>query len=299
LARSVSSPLDIVHALAAWRDSEAYFRSRARSGKPFGMAIPSLGYVLFATRSDHVREFLAVPAATFTPPMPNPIAPVVGEGSIILLHGERHRQERARFLPALHGVRIRRYADVMAQAARDEIADWRPGAVVDARDAAQSITLQIIIRAVFGVEDKDRCDDYVRVVKAMMRAYIAPFMFLPSLRRAPFGLGPWPRFLRLRAELDAMLADQITRRRRTGTDGYDDVLSVLLSDDQNGSRSDDYVQQQLRTLLVSGHETTATTLAWALYHIHRNDGVRSRLLEELAARSTIERRWRSCPTWAR
>ena len=67
------------------------------------MPIPGLGDVLFAARSEDVREFLAVPASAFTPPMPNPIEPVVGDGSIILLDGEAHKKERARFLPALHG----------------------------------------------------------------------------------------------------------------------------------------------------------------------------------------------------
>jgi cytochrome P450 len=253
------------------------------------MPIPGLGDVLFAARSKDVREFLAIPASAFTPPMPNPIEPVVGDGSIILLDGEAHKKERARFLPALHGERIRRYTDVMAQAAVDEIAGWYPGATVDARDAAQSITLQIIVRTVFGIDDEERCAEYVRVVKAMMRNYIAPLMFFPALRRAPFGLGPWRRFSARRIQLDAMLADQIALRRRTGTRAYDDVLSVLLSDEDGAQRGDDDVRQQLRTLLVSGHETSATTLAWALFHIHADDAVRRKLLDELADDPTPER----------
>ena len=131
---------------------------------------------------------------SFTPPMPNPIEPVVGDGSIILLSGDPHKNERARFLPALHGERIRRYAGVMAQAAEDEMANWRTGSFIDARDVAQSITLQIIVRAVFGIDDRERTDDFVRVVKSMMRNYVAPFMFFPALRRAPLGIGPWRRF---------------------------------------------------------------------------------------------------------
>ena len=83
----------------------------------------------------------------------------------------------------------------MVEAALDEIAKWQPGTTIDTRDAAQSITLQIIVQAVFGIEDRNlREYRYVTVVKAMMRDYIAPFMFFPALRRAPFGLGPWRRF---------------------------------------------------------------------------------------------------------
>ena len=170
----------------------------------------------------------------------------------------------------------------MAQAALDEIAKWQPGTTIDARDAAQSITLQIIVQAVFGIDDSNRRDHYVTVVKAMMREYVAPFMFFPALRRAPFGLGPWRRFSARRVELDALLSAHISRRRHNGADGYDDVLSVLMSDDDGAKRSDDEVRQQLRTLLVSGHETSATTLAWALFHVHADQNVRRKLLDELA-----------------
>ena len=117
----------LVHKIAAWYDAEAYFRRRAKSGKAFAMPIPGFGDVLFAAKPAHIREFLKIPASAFTPPMPNPIEPVVGDGSIILLDGARHKNERARFLPALHGERIRRYTGLMARAALDEIAKWQPG----------------------------------------------------------------------------------------------------------------------------------------------------------------------------
>jgi len=287
--RSHLSPcFRLAHTIGAWYDAEAYFRRRAERGKPFGMSIPGLGEVLFAGRSHHIREFLTIPSSKFTPPMPNPIEPVVGAGSIILLNGGPHRRERSRFLPALHGERIRRYAGVMAQAAEEEIATWRAGTKLDARDAAQSITLRIIVRAVFGIDDAERSRHFVEVVKSMMNNYIAPFMFFPALRRAPFGLGPWQRFSERRVELDALLSTQIAQRRDTGSNGYDDVLSALLIADEDGERSDDEVQQQLRTLLVSGHETSATTLAWALFHIHDDDAVRQRLLDELASNPSPE-----------
>jgi cytochrome P450 len=173
--------------------------------------------VLFAAKPAHIREFLKIPVSAFTPPMPNPIEPVVGDGSIILLYGVRHKQERARFLPALHHDRIRRYTGLMVEAALDEIAKWQPGTTIDTRDAAQSITLQIIVQAVFGIEDRNLRDRYVTVVKAMMRDYVAPFMFFPALRRAPFGLGPWRRFSARRVGYHAVgtdFAPQTHRRRR-------------------------------------------------------------------------------------
>ena len=276
----------LVHRIGAWYDAEAYLRWRARSRRPFGMPVPGMGEVLFAATADNVREFLGIPASTFTPPMPNPIEPVVGARSIILLDGQEHKRERSRFLSALHGERIRRYTGLMARASEQEVGAWQPDDIIDARDAAQSITLQIIVRAVFGISDDDLCRTYVRVVKEMMRNYSAPLMFFPVLRRAPLGLGPWRRFSQQRLTLDAMLAEQIAQRRIMRRDGNNDVLSILLSE-SDGTRDDAEVLQQLRTLLVSGHETSATTLAWALFHIHTDDTVRTSLQAELARNTTL------------
>jgi cytochrome P450 family 110 len=284
---SVSPRFKLPHRIGAWYDAEAYFRRRAKAGKAFAMPIPGMGEVLFAAHRNDVREFLRIPTSTFTPPIPNPVEPVVGRGSIILLDGPPHRHERSRFLPALHGDAMRRHTDLMAAAALREVDRWQPGDVIDARDAAQSITLQIIVRAVFGIDDDRLVREYVHVVKEMMRNYIAPFMFFPALRRAPFGLGPWRRFSRQRVALDALLAEQIATRRAAGSDDHDDVLAVLLND-AAGSRDDDEVRQQLRTLLVSGHETSATTLGWALFHIHDNPGVASELRRELAATESLD-----------
>ncbi|MCW2687697.1 MAG: cytochrome [Mycobacterium sp.] len=282
----------VLHALAAWRNPDAYFRYRARDSDHFAMALPGMGKVLFAGRPGGVREFLKVPAAEVAPPRPNPIEPVVGEGSLILISGEAHRRERARLLSALRSERVRTYAQTMAQAAQEEMAAWRPGSTVDVRDATQNITLRVIVRAIFGVEEKHRCDDYIRLIKAMMRSYVAPLMFIPALRRAPAGLGPWRRFSRLRRALDTMLSEEIQSRRGDGAGGHDDVLSALLVDHDCGQRDDDVVRQQLRTLLVAGHETTATTLAWAMYHVHHDDAVRRRLLDELADCPSPDVMWR-------
>ena len=119
-------------------------------------------------------------------------------------------------------------------------------------------------------------------MRSSTRCQMRPTSRNPALRRAPLGLGPWRRFSARRVELDALLSEHISQRRNNGVDGYDDVLSVLMSDHDGAKRSDEDVRQQLRTLLVSGHETSATTLAWALFHVHADEKVRQKLLDELA-----------------
>ncbi|NMN96461.1 cytochrome P450 [Nocardiaceae bacterium YC2-7] len=291
MARAVGSErFAMLRAVASTFDSDGYLRRRARAADPFTVPIPRLGDVLFTGSADGVRDILTAPATELSAPTPNPIEPLVGSGSLILLSGDRHRRERQLLMPSFHGERMRNYAGVMAKAARDEMNGWKPGDRISMREAAQEITLQIIIRTVFGVDDADRRAEYTRVITGMMSAYIAPLMFMPELRRSVGGLGPWARFVRLRTEFDDLLTEQIAQRRATGVDGYDDVLSLLLSAtyEDGTSLSDDDLRQELRTLLVAGHETTATSLAWALYHIHREPQVRERLLVELGEVTELE-----------
>ena len=277
--------------LRAVRDPERFFRDRANRAPAFPMTFPGLGRVLFVATPDGVRDILAAPATSFVAPTPNPIEPVVGTGSLILLSGDRHRRDRKLLLPPFHGERMRAYAEVMATAAREETAAWGPGAAVAIRAAAQSITLRIIIRAVFGVTDRERGDALAAVIVDLLRSFIAPLSFVPLLRFSIAGRGPWARFVRLRGRLDAMLLEQIAARRATGTAGYDDILSLLLDatyEDGSGL-SDADLLDELRTLLVAGHETTATSLAWALFHVHRDAVVLARLRDELAGVEAPER----------
>ena len=284
MAPTVSSPrFAFVHAVSAAFDPEAYLRRRARGGAPFSVKFPGLGEALFVAHPDGVRDILTAPPTLFSPPVPNPIEPLLGPGSLILLSGERHRHERLLLMPAFHGDRMRMYAGVMHEAAVAEMADWRPGTRIAIREAAQAITLQIIIRAVFGIEESQRRAEYARVITDLMGSYSAPLMLVPALRRSMAGLSPWDRFVRLRTRFDDLLTTQIAQRRKTVGQGHDDVLSLLLSAtyDDGSSLSDDDLRHELRTLLVAGHETTATSLAWAFYHIHNDEAVRERVVAEL------------------
>ncbi|MBJ8344204.1 cytochrome P450 [Antrihabitans sp. YC2-6] len=284
MTRTVTSPrFGLLHLLSANTDPEGYFRRRARESEPFAMTFPGLGEVLFTATPEGVREILTAPSSSYSAPTPNPIEPLVGAGSLILLSGERHRKERALLMPSFHGERMRAYASVMCDAAMDEMQNWSPGSEIAVRAAAQSITLRIIVRAVFGIEDRERSAEFTSAITELMQSFIAPLGFVPLLRRSIGGWGPWARFVRLRDRFDDILRQEISDRRRSGAAGHDDILSLLLSatyEDGSGLTDDDLLDQ-LRTLLVAGHETTATSLAWALYYVHREPGIRERLLVEL------------------
>ena len=276
-------------ARAAWVgiDPEGFFRRHSSDTKPFLLRFPGFGEVLFVSTVNGARDILTAPGTLCRAPLPHPIEPLVGQNSLILLSGEPHRRTRSILMPAFRGERMSGYVDLIADATNDEIASLQPGDQFVVRDAAQAITLDVVIRVVFGVADRTRRAEYARVIKELMRSGTAPLMLLPWLRREIAGRGPWAQLVGFRAQLDGLLSEQIEERRGMGEHGSDMMELILTATDEDGnSLGDDALREQLRTMLAAGHETTSTSLAWALYHIHRDESIRSRVVEELADAAT-------------
>jgi cytochrome P450 len=270
---------------AAWAgiDPQGFFRRHSSDTEPFLLKIPGLGEALFVSTVDGARDILTAPGTLCGAPLPNPIEPVVGRNSLILLSGEAHRRTRSILMPAFRGERMHSYVDLIADATNDQIATLRPGDQFAVREVAQAIALDVVIRVVFGVTDRARRAQYARVTKELMRSGSGPLMLVPWLRREIAGRGPWARLVAFRAQLDRLLSEQIEERRGMGEHGSDVMELILTATDEDGNTlGDDALRDQLRTMLAAGHETSATSMAWALYHIHRDEGVRSRLVEELA-----------------
>ncbi|WP_342801348.1 cytochrome P450 [Nocardia sp. No.11] len=280
----------LLHGLAAGRDFEGYLRRRAAHSDPFAVGFPGFPPVLFTGTADGARELFRAPAPLLEPPRPNPIEPMVGAASLILSSGARHRTDRALLAPALHGPRVRALAGVIRAATLREIetgcgtaGSWQVGGRIDALAAARSMTLRVILAAVFGTE-LDREPEYAGAVTDFLAAFTTPLLVAPVLRRGMGGFGPWERFVATRAALDRVILADIARRRRDGP-GSGDLLDLLLATryDDGSALTDAQLCEHLRTLLVAGHETTATTLTWALYHLHREPGLLDRVTAELAA----------------
>lgn len=286
-AQLIKSPAGLLRAAAAGVDPVRFFHRHASRRSPIELSFPGLGEVMFFGTADAARDILTMPAAQSEAPTPNPIEPVVGPGSLILLSGEQHHRERGLLLPAFHGERVKKYSDIICSATREEIQTVRPGDSIAARRLAVNVTLHIAIRVVFSVAEPDRRAMYTQAITALMRANTAPLMLLPALRRGLGGYGPWARLLRLRDDLDRLLSDDMdTRTRSTLADS--DMLDILLSatDESGRGRNGQAIHDQLRTLLAAGHETTATSMVWTLYHIYRDDAVRQRVADEVAQAQT-------------
>lgn len=276
----------VVSALSLAFDPEGFFRAAVeRRGDPFVVALPGVGEVLVSGHPEAAREIFSAPPDTFEPLKSNPVEPLLGQQSLLLLAGERHRRERKLMTPPFHGERMRTYGAIIRDRAIAEASTWRPSEPVVLGRAMRRITLDVILRAVLGVEGDARSDRFRAAVGEMLDAYTPPLLVLPAIRRPLGSLGPWPRFARAREEVCTLFAEEIRDRRRRGTEGLEDMLSLLMDAryEDGSALSDSELVDELRTLIVGGHDTTTTALVWALVHLHRSPAALQALRAELAA----------------
>ncbi len=275
--------LRLLQALHAAIDPEGFFRRGARRGDPFAVRLPGVGEIVVTGHPDGARDVFTADPSSYETVQANPIEALVGPGSLILLSGDRHGRERRLLVPPFHGERMRTYGRVIQEVARAELALLQPGVPVVAQVLMQSITLRVIVRTVFGVEGERRCAEMQRAVTAMLDAYAPPLMLVPALRRDVAGRGPWGRFVRAREAFDALVLAEVARRREGASAPQEDILSLLvaLRYEDGSALSDSDLLDELRTLLVAGHETTATVLSWAMHYLHRQPELVARLRAEL------------------
>lgn len=255
----------------AWRD---------RYGDPFLLRAVN-GDVVMTGRAEHLKTIFATSPDTFAPFGVEAVAPVVGRGSLLLLSGEAHRRERKLLMPPFHGARMRAYAETMRDVALRYLRAAE-GMVTTAQNLAQQITLDIIVRAIFGVQDDAEVALIARGVLDVLEAVHPSFVFAPWLQRELGGFGPYARFKRAFERSEAQLQELVDQRRARGLGQGEDILGMMLAAryDDGSSMSDQDVRDELRTLIAAGHETTALTLAFLVDHAFRRPAVLARAREE-------------------
>jgi len=214
------------------------------------------------------------------------LGPLLGWHSVLLLDGERHLRERRLMAPPFHGERMHVYGRLMRESAIRVIERWTVGRPFPLHREMQAITLDVILRAVFGVDQEAVFVPFRALVErfvAQAGSASAPFIALPAFQYDLGRVSPWGRFVRNRQVVrDALLAE--IRRRRANPDAErSDILSLLIAarDEDGRAMSDDELLDEMFTLLMAGHETTATSLAWVFWHLGRHPGVVDRLRAEL------------------
>jgi cytochrome P450 family 135 len=214
------------------------------------------------------------------------LEPLMGRHSVLVLDGPEHLRQRKLILPAFHGDRMRAWEATIRDITRAEAARWPVGKPFALRPRMQSITLDVIVRVVFGVDGSARGDDLRRRIVAVTRIGRNPFLLMATRGRRLGPYAPWARFIRARDALNAALLAEISERRHApDLEQRGDVLSALLlaRDDEGRVMTDAEVRDELVTLLFAGHETTATSLAWAFDLLLHDPRAFSRLEAELDA----------------
>ena len=268
-----------------YRPTSFLERCRARYGKRFTIQLPAQPPFVMLSDPDELRELFRAPPDVLHPGEGAQILePVVGRFSVILLDEDPHLEQRKLLLPAFHGDRMQQLAGLMEELAEQELAGWPVGEPAELHPRLQALTLEIILRAVFGLDAGDRLDALRRSITELLEWGNSPMSVNPRLWHSFGGRGPYARMLRARAEVDPLVYDQIDDRRRSG-ESRDDVLSMLLEarHGDGSEMSPEEIRDELMTALVAGHETTASQLAWTFERLAREPRVLRRLHEEVDA----------------
>ena len=223
-----------------------------------------------------------------------PIRVLLGDNSLVLLDGIEHKRHRKLLMPPFHGERMKSYGQTMVEVTKEVIARWQVGQTISIRDYTQEISLQVILRTIFGLDEGQRYDrlkeilvDWLEIFNSRLNSF---FLLFPVLQKDLGALTPWGKFLRQKRQIRDILQAECDRRRQDPDAMGEDILSLLLEAryEDGRSMSDGEIQDELMTMLFAGHETTASTLAWSFYWLHRLPEVGQKCQIELSSLAEAE-----------
>jgi cytochrome P450 len=216
------------------------------------------------------------------------LRPVLGDNSVLVLDEKPHIAQRRLLLPPFHGERMHGYGRTMSQIAAREIESWPSGTPYKLRPRMQAITLEIILRTVFGVSEGEKLAELRDALREFLDLTTNPRVLLPVLLVGPKRAVRLPFFRRRIERVDRLIYAELAERRHAGDlEQRDDILSLLMAarHEDGSPMSDEEMRDELLTLLVAGHETTATSLAWAVERLVRHPQQLERLRDEVKAGS--------------
>jgi cytochrome P450 len=272
MARLVQRPIE---SLVGWRE---------RYGDVYTVPLIVFGVGVYVCDPEAIRGMLTGDQSDLHAGEANaPLSPVLGDKSLLTLDGREHMRQRKLLLPPFQGSTVQNFREVIREVAEAEVDGWKEGDSFVMRERMRALTFEVIVRAVFGVTERERIE---RLRSALVSVLDMQMIFaLPNALRRDFGrLSPWGQFQRRLKAADALLYEEIARRRsETDLEQRTDVLSLLLRarDEEGEPMTDIELRDELMTMLMAGHETTATGLAFAFDLLPRDQRVLARLRDEL------------------
>jgi cytochrome P450 family 110 len=256
-------------------------------GDIFSMRLSGLGSYVVIGNPQAIQEIFSQDSK-FDVGRANELAkPLIGQNSLMLMDGDRHRRERKLLMPPFHGERLQTYAKQICLITKQVASQWQVGQPFVARAVMQKVSLEVILQIVFGLSEGERYQQLKPLLTDWLNMTDSPLkstmLFLRFLQQDWGAWSPWGQMKRRQRHVHDLLQAEIEERRTKGNEGRTDVLSLMMAArDENGqAMTDEQLRDELLTILFAGHETTATTLAWAFYQIHQRLDVREKLLQEL------------------
>ncbi len=257
-----------------------------RLGETFTLTFAPSGLKLvMLSDPQDVRALFTAPAEIAPSAAGNsPVAPIMGPSSVITLTGEEHMRQRKLLLPPFHGERMREYEEVIVRATRRDMASWPLGRPMRLQERTRRITLEVILRAVFGVE-AERMQELRAAIGDLTTPLHPLAVLLFSLRTTSLER-PTGAIGRALDRLDQIVYEELERRRsQADLAERTDILSLLMQarDEDGRAMTDAELRDELVTLLLAGHETTSTSVAWAVERLVRHPAKLRRLIDEVDA----------------
>jgi len=278
-----SVPRFVQGAVALTSAQRGMRRMRDRYGDAFTVNVPVFGHAVVVSNPAEVKQlFTARPELVDN--LDRNLGRVLGPGSLFALAGEAHHRQRKLLIPPFHGRRLAAYERIVQEETLRETASWPQGQPFPTLPSTMRITLNVILRAVFGAQGAQFDELRALLPRAIKLGSQLAVVPVPKLDLGRWS--PWGRFWAMRREYDAIVDRLIdTALCDPALDDRDDVLALMLQSryDDGSAMTREEIADQLLTLLAAGHETTATTLAWAVERLRRHPAVLSELAEEADA----------------
>jgi cytochrome P450 len=273
--------------LGTWSRPTAFLeRSRRRYGSRFTTRLLGQPPLVMISDPAEIEEVFKAPPHVLHPGEGARILePIVGRHSVILLDEGPHLEQRKLLLPAFHGERMQSLSALMEELTEREIESWPRGVVIELHPRLQRLTLEIILRAVFGLERGAQLDALRDLLTRILSFSESPLSLLPPLPPALSRFGPPAKLEQLGREVDELIFALIDERRRDEEAAREDVLALLLAarHEDGSPMSAEELRDELMTALVAGHETTASQLAWAFERLAHEPVALARLQREIDA----------------
>nr|WP_263858241.1 cytochrome P450 [Waterburya agarophytonicola] len=272
-----------------------YMNSAAKHSPDMFLAdIAPQGSYIFVNHPEGMRQMITSDRSSFFAGSKDNqiLKPIVGENSLLLIEGDRHKKRRKLLLPPFHGERMQSYGKLICDLTHNIVSRLKPNQSFVARQISQTISLQVIFEAVYGLQDGERSQALQGHINKLTNIFestlTSAFLFFPLLQKDLGAWSPWGNLIRQRQAIDEGIYQELADRRQENNSDRSDILSLMMSakDEEGEGLQDIELRDELMTLMFAGHETTATAIAWSLYWVHRQPEIRTKLRAEIASLGT-------------